>query len=89
MHYLSSVYFISQPLHVSGISVAHHQELYCVYVKLKDRKRSLSGKKDHNALWHYRNGHNAKFCVVEVIVKTVRVSDWKSLATSEREGELT
>jgi len=23
-----------------------------VYVKLKDRKRSLSGKNDHNALWH-------------------------------------
>jgi len=22
------------------------------YVKLKDRKHSLSGKKDHNALWH-------------------------------------
>ena len=26
MHYLSSVYFVSQPLHVSGIFVAHHQE---------------------------------------------------------------
>jgi len=23
-----------------------------IYVKLKDRKRPLSGKKDHNALWH-------------------------------------
>jgi hypothetical protein len=45
------------------------------YVKLKDRKRSLSRKNDHNALWHYRNSHNAKFCVVEVTVKTVRVSD--------------
>ena len=31
MHYLSSVYFFSQPLHVSGIFVAHHQEVYCVY----------------------------------------------------------
>ena len=31
MHYLSSVYFADQPLHVSGISVAHHQEVYCIY----------------------------------------------------------
>jgi len=31
MHYLSSVYFVSQPLHVSGIFVAHHQEVYCIY----------------------------------------------------------
>jgi hypothetical protein len=23
-----------------------------VYVKLKDRKRSWSGKNNHNALWH-------------------------------------
>jgi hypothetical protein len=26
MHYLSLVYFVNQPLHVSGIFVAHHQE---------------------------------------------------------------
>jgi len=31
MHYLSSVHFISQPLHVSGIFVAHYQEVYSVY----------------------------------------------------------
>jgi len=31
MHYLSPVYFVNQPLHVSGISVAHHQEVYCIY----------------------------------------------------------
>ena len=30
MHCLSSVYFVNQPLHVSGISVAHQQEVYCV-----------------------------------------------------------
>jgi len=28
MHYLTLVYFVHQPLHVSGIFVAHHQELY-------------------------------------------------------------
>ena len=32
MHYLSSVYSVSQPLHVSGIFVAHHQEVYCIYI---------------------------------------------------------
>ena len=31
MHYLSSVYFVIQPLHVSGIFVAHHQAVYCIY----------------------------------------------------------
>ena len=31
MRYLSSAYFVSQPLHASGISVAHHQEVYCIY----------------------------------------------------------
>ena len=31
IHYLSSVHFVSQPLHVSGIFVAHHQEAYCIY----------------------------------------------------------
>jgi len=27
MHYLSYVYFVNQPLHDSGIFVAHHQEV--------------------------------------------------------------
>ena len=32
MHYLSSVYFVNQTLHISGIFVAHHQEVYCIYI---------------------------------------------------------
>jgi hypothetical protein len=44
-----------------------------VFVKRKDRKRSLSGKNDHNALWHYRNSHNAKFRVVAVFKQPQRV----------------
>jgi len=32
LHYLSSVYFVSQHLHVLGISVAHHQEEYYIYI---------------------------------------------------------
>jgi hypothetical protein len=31
MRYLSSVYFVNQTLHVSGIFVAHHQEVHCIY----------------------------------------------------------
>jgi len=34
MHYLSSVYFVNQHLHVSGIFVAHHQEVYCIYTTI-------------------------------------------------------
>jgi len=30
MHYLSSFYFVNQPLHVSGIFVARHQEVDCL-----------------------------------------------------------
>jgi hypothetical protein len=32
MHYLSLIYFVKQPLHVSGIFIAHHQEVFTVYV---------------------------------------------------------
>ena len=32
MHNLFPVYFVSQPLHVSGIFVAHHQEVYCLCI---------------------------------------------------------
>jgi len=31
MQYLSSIYFFNQPLHVSGMFVAHHQEVYSIY----------------------------------------------------------
>jgi hypothetical protein len=31
MHCLSLIYFIKQPLHVSGIFTAHHQEVFTVY----------------------------------------------------------
>jgi len=29
IHYLSSVHFVSEPQHVSGMFEAHHQEVYC------------------------------------------------------------
>ena len=34
MHYLPSLYFVNKPLHVSGILVAHHQEVYCIYTAI-------------------------------------------------------
>jgi len=43
------------------------------HVTLKDRKRSMSGINDHNALWHYRNSHNAKLHVVAVLKQLQRV----------------
>jgi hypothetical protein len=33
MHYLSSIYFVKQPLHVSGTFIAHHQDVLTVYVQ--------------------------------------------------------
>jgi hypothetical protein len=34
MHYLSSVYFVNQPLHVQGIFVANNKEKYCIYTTI-------------------------------------------------------
>jgi len=34
MQFLSSVYFVIQPVHVSGIFVAHHQEVYSIYTTI-------------------------------------------------------
>jgi hypothetical protein len=34
MHYLSSLYFINQPLHVSGIFVAHSGGILYIYSKV-------------------------------------------------------
>jgi hypothetical protein len=33
MHYFSLIYFVSQPLHVLGVFIAHHQEVFIVYVQ--------------------------------------------------------
>jgi hypothetical protein len=32
MHYLSSPYCVTTPLHVSGLFVVHHQDVECIYV---------------------------------------------------------
>jgi hypothetical protein len=33
MHYLSVIYFVSQPVHVSGMFIAHHLDVFTVYVQ--------------------------------------------------------
>jgi hypothetical protein len=32
-HYFSLSYFVKKPLHVSGVFIAHHQEVFTVYVQ--------------------------------------------------------
>jgi hypothetical protein len=34
MQYLSTAYLVNQPLHVSGIFVARHQGVYCIYTSI-------------------------------------------------------
>jgi hypothetical protein len=33
MHYLPLIYFVKQPLLVSGVFIAHHQEVFIVYAQ--------------------------------------------------------
>jgi hypothetical protein len=33
MHYLSLTYFVNQPVYVSGMFIAYHQEVFIVYVQ--------------------------------------------------------
>jgi hypothetical protein len=42
MRYLSSIYLFNQPLHVSAMFIAHHQEEFSVYVQQFVRVMSLS-----------------------------------------------
>jgi hypothetical protein len=42
MHYLSLIYFVNQPLHVSGMFIAHHQEAFTVNVQQMVRDIRLS-----------------------------------------------
>jgi hypothetical protein len=42
LHYLSLIYFVNQPVHVSGMFIAHHQEVFTVYVQQLVRVICLS-----------------------------------------------
>ena len=48
-------------------------KLRYIHVKLKDRKRSVSGKNNYNVLWHFRKRYNAKFHVVAVFKQPERI----------------
>ena len=48
MHYLYSVYFVSQPLHVSGIFVAHDQAVYFIYTTIGTFRANRQSTKKHN-----------------------------------------
>jgi len=39
IRYLSSVYFVNQSLYVSGIFIAHHQEVYYIYIYIQQLVR--------------------------------------------------
>jgi hypothetical protein len=41
--FLTYSYFVKQPLHVSGVYVAHHQEIVTVYVQQLVRAIRLGG----------------------------------------------
>jgi hypothetical protein len=67
MYYLSLIYFVRQPLHVSGVFIAHHQEQFTVYVQQLLRWFSLksflnyslhSGPQDHSHL----KSRSSSFC---------------------------
>jgi hypothetical protein len=42
MHCLSSMYFMNQTLHVLAMFIAHHQEVFTVYVQQLVRVKRLS-----------------------------------------------
>jgi hypothetical protein len=37
MHYLSLIYIVNQPVHVSDIFSAHHQEVFTIYAQQLER----------------------------------------------------
>ena len=53
--FITNVYMTFYEFRIIAWGSAPWIEILCqikVYVTLKDRKRSLSEKNDHNALWH-------------------------------------
>ena len=71
-------------LHLVGISIQYWIMMHgtvslkkYIYVTLKDRKRPLSRKNDHNALWHYRSSYNAKLHVAAVLKQPQRLAAWE------------
>jgi len=57
MHCLSSVYFVNQPLHVSGIFVACHQDLHCIYRVSQEECARLRESVPYVKLYRYNPKH--------------------------------
>jgi len=96
MHYLSSVYFVSQPLYVSGIFEAHHQEVYCIYtirtsciytVYLLKMGYNYNNNNNNNNYYYYYYYLLQLGCypVAVVILHVNKTSNWLLLNLS-REG---
>ena len=63
----------------------HLFDTIIVYVKLKDRKRSLSGKNNHNALWHVKICHDAKVVLRLLKEMTTTSSDFMKIPQTAEE----
>jgi hypothetical protein len=57
MHCLSSVYFVNQPLRVSGIFVGNHQEVYCIYRVSQEKCARLRESVCYVKVYRYNPKH--------------------------------
>jgi len=80
MHCLFSVYFVNQPLHVSGIFVAHHQEVHCIYTTIGTFFISVFNQLDAQNLFHnkfyFMPLHVSSTCAYHHEVKIILHSLW-------------
>jgi len=54
MQFLASVYFVNQPLHISGIFVAHHQEAYSMVLRpAQPDQQTVNWKAQHVSIVVY------------------------------------
>jgi hypothetical protein len=53
MYYLSLIYFVKQSLRVSGVFIAHHQEVFTVYVQQLVRVIRLGDWQLVGSGWNY------------------------------------
>jgi hypothetical protein len=46
MHHLTSIYFVNQPLRVSGMFAAHQQEVFAVYLHFITKNIKMLGQQN-------------------------------------------
>ena len=84
MHYLSCVYFVNQTQHVSGMFVAHHQEVYYIEPTGYRSSRSPLPCKPSRTFYGRRKYLSPHFLIWSLLWRLVRLYLWRS-----REGEET